>query len=166
LKKLTSALLIGALALGAYWLYGKLFPNDEQVIRALLAEVAENASVPAGEGSFAKVAAVNALAACFSPDVEIRLDGTPGEISSIQGRRELQQVVQAARSHVGSAQIAFADVLLEFGAEPGNATAQTVATARIDKPEELWVQELKMTLAKIDGAWKITRVEPARALDR
>ena len=159
MKKLTRALLIGALVLGAWWLYGKLFPSDEQVIRALLAEVAENASIQAGEGNFAKVAAVNALVDCFSTDVEIRLDGTPGEISSIQGRRELQQVVQAARSQVGSAQITFADVLLKFGAEPGNATAQTVATARLDQPRELWVQELNMTLVKIDGAWKITRVE-------
>ena len=163
MKKLTSALLFGALALGAYWLYGKLFPSDEKVIRTLLAEVAEKASIQAGEGNFAKVAAVNALVDCFSADIEIRLDGTPGDISSIQGRRELQQVVQAAQSQVGSAQITFADVLLEFGAEPGNATAQTVAMARIDRPQELWVQELKMTLAKIDGAWKITRVETVKS---
>ena len=95
----------------------------------------------------------------FSSDVVIRLDGTPGEISSIQGRSELQQVLLAVRSQVRSARITFGYILLRFGAEPGAATAQTVATARIDKAEELWVQELELTLAKLDGAWKITRVE-------
>jgi hypothetical protein len=110
------------------------------------------------------VAAVNALVDCFSPDVEIRLDGTPGELSSLQGRSELQQVVQAARSQVRSAHITFADISLEFGAEPGSATAQMVATARIGQNEEIWVQELKMTLARLDGAWKITRVETDRTL--
>ena len=164
MRKLTRVLLIGALALGAFWLYGKLFPSDEVVIRALLAVVAEQGSIQSGEGNLAKVAAVNALVDCFSPDVEIRLDGTPGELSSIQGRSELQQVVQAARSQVRSAHITFADISLEFGAEPGSATARMVATARIGQNEEIWVQELKMTLARLDGAWKITRVETVRTL--
>jgi len=164
LRKLTRVLLVGVLALVAYWVYGKLFPSDEAVIRALLADVAEKGSIQPGGGNFAKVAAVNALVDCFSPDVEIRLDGTPGELSSIQGRSELQQVVQAARSQVRSAHITFADISLEFGAEPGSATARMVATARIGQNEEIWVQELKMTLAKLDGAWKITRVETVRTL--
>jgi hypothetical protein len=33
--------------------------------------------------------------------------------------------------------------------------------ARIDKVEELWVQELRLTLTKTDGAWRIARVETA-----
>jgi hypothetical protein len=76
----------------------------------------------------------------------------------------LQQVVQAVRSQVRSARITFTEVSLEFGTEPGSATAQIVATARIDPNNELWVQELKMALAKLDGAWKITRVETVRTL--
>ena len=150
--------------MGALWLYFRLFPGDETRIRALLADVAENASFQPDDGNFARAAAVSALMDCFSSDVEIQLDATPGEIGQIQGRRELQQVVHAAQSQVRSARITFAEVSVEFGAGPGSATAHMLATARIDGDEEPWVQELKMTLVKTDRAWKITRVETVPTL--
>jgi hypothetical protein len=161
LKAITGGLLILTLALGGWWLYGKLFPGDEARIRALIATVAEKGSIQAGEGNFAKVARVNALVDCFSADVEIRLEGAPGEFTGLQGRGELQRVLQAARLQVESAEIKFDQVAVTLGPGQDQATAQVVALARIHGVEEVWVQELKLILSKAEGAWKIARVATA-----
>lgn len=147
--------------MGGWWLYGKLFPGDERLVRTLIATVAEKGSIKPGEGNFAKVARVNALVDCFSEDLVIRLEGAPGDFGGVQGRGELQRVLQAARMQVGSAEVTFGQVAVTLGPEPDQATAQVVAMARIDKVEELWVQELRLTLTKATGDWRIARVETA-----
>jgi hypothetical protein len=154
-------LLILTLVLGGWWLYGKLFPDDETRVRALIATVAEKGSIQPGEGNFAKVARVNALMDCFSPDVEIRLEGAPGEFNGVQGRGELQRLLQAARMQVQSAEITFSQVVVTLGPEPGQAVALVVATARIDKVEDVWVQELRLRFTRAEGGWQISRVETA-----
>ncbi len=159
MKWVTRVALAGVVALGIWWLYVKLFPSDETLIRRLLTTVAEKGSLEPGEGNIAKATALSTLTDCFSLEVEVRLEDAPSELSSLQGRRELQQAVQAAWAQVRSVQVTFTDVRLELGPEPARATAQLVATARVQPDGEVWVQPLTVTLAKLDGAWKITRVE-------
>ena len=62
---------------------------------------------------------------------------------------------------VQSAEVTFGQVEVTLGPEPDQATAQVVAMARIDKVEELWVQDLRLTLTKTTGDWRITLVETA-----
>jgi ketosteroid isomerase-like protein len=72
--------------------------------------------------------------------------------------------VTAACASLQSAEVQFPDARLEIAADRESATAEVTATADINGEKNTVVQELKVLFKKIDGQWKITRVDTVRTL--
>jgi hypothetical protein len=152
------------LGLVGYWLYGKLFPGDEKVIRALIANAATTASFQPGEGNFARMKAVSDLMGYFTPDVSISLEGVPSEGREIDGIGQLRELAVAARTRLRSADVSFSDVYVEVDSGGETATARVIGHAQISGMDQPWYQELKVSLRKLDGKWKVARVGSVKGL--
>ena len=154
-------MLVGA---GTWWLYRVLFPPDETVIRRLLVGAAETASVQANESPFDKLGAVNRLVNSCTVDIEILLHIPGMHANIIQGRDQLREAVAAMRGTAKAGQVTLMDIGIDV--EPGRsrATAQFIVRARWDGATDELIQEFKMDLNRVEGDWKIRRVEPLPSL--
>ena len=155
----------GALLIAAVvWIYQILFPGDEKLIRKLLAEAAEAAAVKPNENPIFKLAGANKLVGFFSPGAELKMYVSGTDIRSISGRDDLLQAVTAARAGLQEAKIQLHEVHVNVDPDRQSAGAQLVASAYVNGGADPLVQELKMQLKKIDGRWKIVRVETVKTL--
>jgi hypothetical protein len=152
------------LGLGGYWLYGRVWPGDEKLIRSTFEKVAAAASIKPGDGTFAKMGAVNELLSYFAPDVSIALEGVPNEAREIEGLAALRELALASHANLRSADVRFTDVFVEVDSSSETATAHVIGDARISGVDQPWYQELKVILRKLDGKWKIARVEAVKGL--
>jgi len=151
------------LALGV-WIYQVFFPGDEKLIRKLLAQVAETATVKPNENPIFKLAGGTKLVGFFGPNAVLKVEVSGADLRSIRGRDELLQAITAARAGLQEARIELQEI--QVNVDPGHesATAQLVASARINGGDDLLVQELKMRFNKVDGRWKIAQVETVKGL--
>ncbi|MFZ0827590.1 MAG: hypothetical protein WAO02_09235 [Verrucomicrobiia bacterium] len=157
-------LLVAALAALGVWLWAVLFPSPEKVIGHRFAELARTASVPAGAGDLARLAAARSLAGFFSTNVEMNLDLPRfGQLSSMD-REEITQMALAAGSRGGGLQVRFPDINITVAPGRQSAVVDLTVTAVVAGEPDTIVQEMKITLHKIDGQWLITRVETVRTL--
>jgi len=151
------------LALGV-WIFRILFPGDEKLIRKMLAEAAETAGIKVNENPLFKLAAAKKLVGFFSPDAVLKLDVSGMDARSINGRDDLLQAVAAALASLQEARIQLREIHVNVDPDKQSATAQLVATAYLNGGSDPLVQELKLQLRKIDGHWKIARVETVKTL--
>ena len=151
------------LALGV-GIFQILFPSDEKLILQLLAEAAETAAVKPNENPLFKLAGANKLVGFFSPDAVLKMDVAGVETRTINSREDLLQAVTAARAGLQEASFQLHEVHVNVNPGRQSAVAQFVATAYRNGSADPLVQELKMELKKIDGHWKISRVETVKTL--
>jgi ketosteroid isomerase-like protein len=164
LKKILNIVGIVALLLLGVWIYRILFPNDEKLIRQLLAEAAETAAVKPDENPLLKIAGASKLVAFFSPDAVLKLDVAGVDTRTLDDPDDLRQAVTAARASLQEAKFQLHEVLVNVGPDSQSATAQLVALAYLNGSADPLVQELKIQLKKIDRRWKISRVETVKSL--
>jgi len=110
------------------------------------------------------MAGVGDVVALFTPDVTIDLDDVPNEARRIQGTTQLREMAIAARANLRSADISFSDVLVTLDAGGATANAQLVGRAQFSGSDTAWYQELIFGFRKVDGEWRISRVETVKGL--
>jgi hypothetical protein len=153
------------LALGL-WLWVVLFPSPEKIIRRRFAELARTVSVSAGESDLARLLAARNLAGFCATNVEMNLDLPRfGQVSSMD-REEITQLALAASSRGGGLKVQFPDLNVTVAPDRQSAVVDLTVTAVIPGESDSLVQEMKITLHKIDGQWLVTRVETIRTLSR
>ena len=155
--------IVAVLLLGV-WIYRILFPNDEKLIRQLLAEAAETAAVKAEENPLLKIAGASKLVGFFSLDAVLKMDVAGLDTRTLDNPDDLRQAVTAARASLQEAKFQLHGVQVNLGPDSQSATAQLVAIAYLNGSGDPMVQELKMQLKKIDRRWKISRVETVKTL--
>ncbi len=148
----------------AYYGYQKFFPGEEKRVRLLLTDLAKVTSFSANESLLTRLASANKLPDFFSADVEINVQ-VPGEGSlAIQGRDEIVRIAGVYRSNFNAAHVEFLDINVALDAEKQSATAELTAKITQVSQRDFGVQELKILLKKINGGWRITRVDTVRTL--
>ena len=155
--------IVAVLLLGV-WIYRILVPNDEKLIRQLLAEAAETAAVKPNENPLLKIAGASKLVGFFSPDAVLKLDVAGVDTRTLDTPDDLRQAITAARASLQEAKFQLHGVQVNVGPDLQSATAQLVTIAYLNGSGDPLVQELKMQLKKIDRRWKISRVETVKSL--
>ena len=153
-----------ALLLLGVWIHRIVFPNDEKLIRQLLAEAAETAAVKPEENPLLKIAGASKLVGFFSPDAVLKLDVAGVDTRTLDSPDDLRQAITTARASLQEAKLQLHEVQVNVGPDSKSATAQLVAIAYLNGSGDPLVQELKMQLKKIDRRWKISRVETVKSL--
>jgi len=158
-------LIIAALGLGG-WLWSVLFPSPDRVIRKRMAELAQAVSFRGHESPLATFANSSRVASFFTRDVEVKLDVPGSSAQSIQGRDEILAITQRVRLMLGSLQVQFLDINLVITSDKKSAEANLTLRAKVGGERDEIVQELKLQLNKLEGNWKIQRVETVKTLSR
>lgn len=151
----------GALAV---WAWLALHPSPERLIRRQLDGVARAASFGPNQGMLAKLASAESLANYFSTNVDIKIDVPGRQEHRLAGREEIQQAALAARGTVQGLTVTFPDVTIIVNADQQSAVADLTLQAQVSGEQDMVVQEVKVTLRKINGQWLITKVETVRTL--
>lgn len=151
------------------WLGYKLWPTNEKVIQSRVNDLAEELSLPAGEGLMKRTARAYSISQFFSSDVSVDLNGVYMErpvrtrFGAIEGRDNLKLAVSQALEQSLRLEVSFVDVLVEMGAD--ERTASVFASALIQRQEKVGrqrettgAQELKFEVQRNGRVWEITRV--------
>ena len=163
---LLRALLASALVALGVWLWTVLFPSPDRIIRKNLTELAKSVSFGRNESPVAILANASRVAGFFTADVEIRVDVPGGSAQVINGRQELFQITQRVRSLSGGLQVQLLDINLAVAADKKSAEANLTLRGKVAGERDMIVQELKLLLNKLEGRWKIQRVETVKTLSR
>jgi hypothetical protein len=149
---------VGALA---WW----LFPSDERRLRSRLNELAQAASVPAGEQELGRAARLGRLGRLLSSDVVLDA-GEP--LGSVTGRESLLGLAAQFGSFSTGLRVELHDVTVVVGDDHRTARveARAVATERAaDGQETVEMRDVLLELTKTDEGWQLGRVTvvPERA---
>jgi hypothetical protein len=162
-KWLRLFLLVVVVALGA-WAWIALHPSPERLIRRQLEGVARAASFGSNQGYLSKLSGAQGLADFFSTNVEINIDVPGHEARRLAGREDIQQAALASRAAVQSLIVTFPDITVIVNADKESAVADLILRAQVGGEQDAVVQEMKVTLRKINGQWLIIKVETVRTL--
>jgi hypothetical protein len=149
--------------LGA-WLWTVFFPSPQKIIRQRMEAVAKCVSFAPGEGLLVRMAGAQSLAGYFATNAEINLEAPGHEQFTLMGRSQITQAALTSRSALGSLKVKFLDVSVNIAPNRESATVDLTVDANITDQRDVFVQEVKILLRKINGEWLITRVETVRTL--
>lgn len=141
------------------WIAFKLLPNDEKAIRKTLNSLVEAASVSPEDSGIARLRYADRVAAYFTTNAVISLEGLGGEFPTITTRSELRQTAMAARTHLRQADFELADLHVTFPPEPKTANAYVVITGTVNHETNRFGQAFRMILTKTEGRWRIREIE-------
>jgi hypothetical protein len=157
-------LLLAVVAALAGWVWVALHPNPEKLIRKQLEGVAHAASFGPNQGALAKLADAESLADYFSTNVEIKIDLPGHQEHRLMGREEIPPAALAARGTVRGLSVSFPDITVIVNADQESAVADVTLQAQVAGEQDMIVQEVKVTLRKINDKWLIVKVETVRTL--
>lgn len=155
------AALIGGLAWGA-WL---LFPTPERAIRSRINNIAKTVSFDASDGNVSKGLKISNLLDYFTPDVQIHVEVSGLARHTFDGREELKMGVLWTQSHFRSIQVVIEDINVTLEPDKQSARANLTAQATVSGERDFYLQEFDFFLKKVDGSWKVYRIETVKTLD-
>lgn len=164
MKTLFRLVALAAVLTLAWWLWTGLFPSDEAMIKQRLNRVAALMTFDSKEGNIAMAANVSELMGLFDLEVEVMIDTPEFQRQSLAGRDEIRNAALAARQGFSPLEVKFLDQTVVIAPDGTNATVQLTGQARQPGKRDLFVQEMKFLLRKVDGKWLIHRVETVRTL--
>jgi hypothetical protein len=150
-------------ALGA-WAWVALHPTPERLIRRRLEALARAASFGPNQGYLAKLAGAERVADFCATNIDINIDVPDRQEHRLAGREEIQQAALALRASARALTVTFPDVTVLVSADQQSAVADLTLQAQLAGEHDMIVQEVKVTLQKINGQWLLVKVETVRTL--
>ena len=160
-RRLSSLVVVAALAAAGLWVWHACIPSPEKAIRHRLKELARTASFGPNEGGLARMRYGQELAGFFAENAEVRLD-VGNTVATKGGRAQLRDTAVGVRMTLDSLQVDFQDLNVVLGADGHSAEVDLTAVGRIPSEPDLQVCELKFLLTRTGGDWLIRRVETVR----
>jgi len=156
-------LLVAAAGLG-FWLWTVLFPGPEKVVLKKMSSLAATASYRADDSNLTRAGKAASLAGFFATDVQItiNLPDQPGRTFS--GREEVKESALAGFATLSSLKVEFFDTTVVVGSDRLTADVNCTANITVAGNKDYGVQELHFQFKKIDGDWRIIRVETVKTL--
>jgi ketosteroid isomerase-like protein len=165
MKKWSVRIVVIAVLAGlGFWGWRIMFPSPEQVIRKRLTELARTASFSGKEGALVRLANAQAVTSFCTPDVEITVDIPGFSRHTFEGHDELLQAIAGAMSNGRGFNVEFFDIIVTVAPDQNSATANLTAKGVLSGEKDLYIQELKFCLRKVEGKWLIFRADSAKTL--
>ena len=169
MKKLLVIIVLAALAAGGGFWYWRVVNSDERKIARVLEACAETAGFRQGEaqvGAFLKLRKFEEL---LTPEVDatIRInDRTYRERLPV---REIIQRLAAVRKMTSYLDIELSDLAIAVAGDKATADASVqlkTASGGADKYRDSAVEDVRFTLTKADGNWRVTAVRAKDFMER
>jgi len=149
---------------GGIWLWTVLFPSPERVVLKKITRVAADANIALGEGNISRASKASSLTGEFDVNAEIVVDVAGIGAHTLSGRDEIREAALGVFTNLRALKTQFLDTKVTLGADNQSATVTCTAQVSESDNRDYGIQELRFQLKKIDGDWKITRVETVKTL--
>lgn len=169
MKKLLVTAIIAVLAAGAGFWYWRVFNSDERKITRVLEECAETAGFHQGEapaGAFLKLRKLEELLT-GEVDATIRIQGRT--YRERLGRKEIIQRLAGVRKFTSYLEIELSDLAITVTGDTASADASVqlkAAGGGVDKYRDSAVEEVRFTLVRSDGKWRVSAVRAKDFMER
>lgn len=163
MKKLINLLLLAALITVGVLMWLHFFPNEEKRVRKMLSNLAQDVSVPEKSKIIANALASDSIAGYFTPDAEIDVNVPELGQHTINGRQEIVQIAMAARAQLPGLRVEFSDTAIKVDPSKETATVELTAKVNIPGQREIGMQDVRLSLKKYDGDWRIAKAETVKA---
>ena len=159
--------MLALIAIGAWYGWRWLVPDDEAEIRAVLERIADAVTATPG-GDTGRLVRAASLSREFDPEVAI--DAGP-PFQRLRGRDAVIGTAARLNAAVRDLQITFRDVTIHVDPARQEATANLVAQAQFDDGGGAGfdARELDVTFRRLGDAWvvsAVTLVPPLRRIDQ
>jgi len=157
-------IVVGVLALVAWFGWRWMFPNDEAQIRAVLDRIATAVSASAAEGEVGRLARAASLGRELDPDVVV--DAGP-PFQRLKGREAIIGTAARLNASIRKLDVRFSDVSVVVDPDRSAAHVTLTAEARFDKGSSgrgFDARELDVTLRRLEGAWVVSAISLVRPL--
>jgi hypothetical protein len=156
-------LLAGIAALGC-WLWTALFPSPEKQVLKKISRLAATVTFSGDVSNIVRAGKVSSLLSYFSTDAQIVVDVTGFGQGTLNGRDEIREAAAGGFTRLKSLDVKFLDATPKVSADKLSAVVNCTAELHVADSKDFGVQELKFQLKKLDGDWRITRVETVKTL--
>ena len=165
MKKWVKTVALIALVAGGTWLVLMLRPGEEKIIQKRLEELARTASFRSGESPLVALGAVQTLRGFFTTDVSVR--GRLGSLGerTVDGLDELTELIAGTRQGLAGADFQFTAFRVDLGGGRESAIVLAALQYRLGADRNADVCDLRFALRKIDGRWRIAKVETVESLN-
>ena len=169
MKKIAVIILLAALAAGGGFWYWHTINSDERKIARVLEACAETAAFRQDEGQAGAFLKLRKLEDLLAPEVDItiRVQGTTRQ--GYFGRNEIIQRLVAARKVTSYLEIELSDLVITVAGDSATADASVKlesASGGVDKYRDSAVEEVRFTLTKADGKWRVAAVRARDFMER
>jgi len=158
LKRVVQIITLAVAVAAGFWLFHLLFPNDTDVIRKQLMEMAIEASFESNEAPLTKISKAGKLAGYFTVDAEINVKPWGRREVSVNGRAEIRQAAIGARSAVEALKITVNRVEVTVADDRNTAEVLVALTALSSRQDEPWREGMDIQMRRVDGDWLISRI--------
>ena len=169
MKKLLVIVLAVVLAAGGGFWYWRTVNSDERKIARVLEECAGTAAFRQGEapaGAFLKLRKLEEL---LTPEVDVTIRIQNRTYQEKLPRKEIIRRLAAVRKMTSYLEIELSDLAVTVTGDAAIADASVKvesANGGVDKYRDSAVEEVRFTLAKSDGKWRVTAVRAKDFMER
>lgn len=156
--------LLAAVAGLGFWLWTVLFPGPQKIVLNKIARLAATASIDATDNNLTRAGKAMKLAGFFATDAQIVVKLPETGDHTISGREEIKERALAGFASITALKVQFFDATATVGPDKQTATVSCTARVKANHSQDDGVQELRFQFQKIDGDWRITRVETVPTL--
>lgn len=164
MKTATRLVLLAAAGGLGFWLWTIVFPSPEKIVLKKLSSLAATASFDGNASSITRAGKAGNVAGHFAADAQIVVDVSGAGARTLSGREEIREAAMGGFASLNSLNVRFLDVTVKVGEDKQSAEVNCTADVRAGDSKDLSVQELRFQFQKIDGDWRITRVETVKTL--
>lgn len=164
MKTVSRLVLLAAVAGLGVWLWMLLFPSPEKVVRNKISALAAAATFDARVSNLIRASKASSVAGMFASDAQIVIETTGAGARTLSGSDEIREAAIGGFGTLPSLNVQFLDITAQVGADRQSAEANCTAQVRVGEGKDYEVQELRFRLRKIDGDWRISRVETVKTL--
>jgi hypothetical protein len=165
LKNPLRLIILALLVVGGIWLWRTFFPSPERVITGNLKKLAHAASVHPGDGSLPRMLGAQSVGRLVADTVEIHIDVPGYHQQSVESREDIVQKLTAIKVST-SFTVDFPDINVTVSADGLSAQADVTVEIHASGEPDMAIQQMRVTLRKIDGHWLITKVQTVRTFSQ
>lgn len=164
MKWILRLILLGALAATAFWLWTVLFPSPDKVVLKKLSRLAQEATFGSDDSNLVRASKASSVISYFAADTQVFvvLEGVGSRVFA--GRDELREAVMGGAVNFPSLDVKFVDATARVAADKQTVDVNCTAEVKLARQKEVGVQELRFEFKKIEGEWRISRLEPVKTL--
>lgn len=162
-RRLILILLLASVPLG-YWAWAEFIKDPSETIIAELRSIASLAEFSPSTQGFRHTANIARLCDYFASDVVVRVNNAIDDVGDIHGRTDLEMALRGTMKAGSGLKVQFVDIVPAVSKGNRSALVSLTVKARLVEDDEMFAEELKLTMRKSGGKWLITQVETVPTL--